>query len=168
VSDYDAASKIRSAITSEILRAAQAEGIDVKDRKPWRDSQYTISVAEPLAGIKYGLIARDVATRVIEGYIKYAREDGRTWLQIGQALGLAEDAESNYDVASAAYDHAAGKPSLLRTPSFFWSCPACGQGVTDYGPFTANPWDNESGHADGCARFAADVARYRADWGDDE
>jgi hypothetical protein len=125
-------------------------------------------MAEPLAGIRYALIARSAASVVAERYVRLARQDGLTWLQVGEALGLARDGDSGYDVGAAAYEYAAGPARGFEQPSFHWDCPACGSWVTDHGPYTANPWDSVSGHADDCTRFAGEVAAYRAEWGDDE
>jgi hypothetical protein len=157
---------MRSAVDDAVLRAARADGTEVRDRKAWRTSSFTFPVAEPLAGIRYAMTAQAAAARVADSYIRYAREDGRTWLQIGQALAL--QADSDYDIAAGAYEHASGPERPFHEPSFRWDCPSCGQGITDHGPYTANPWDSESGHAEGCPRFAAEIARYHAYCGDDQ
>lgn len=168
---HDTASEMRSAIDREIIRAARAEGVDVRERKlSWSSSGLTTLRAEPLAAIRYARIARGAAARAIEAYIKIAREDGLTWLQVGQALGLADDPEAggDYDVGAAAYEYATGPARAFEQPLFYFDCPVCRKRVTDHGPYTANPFDCESGHGDGCERFSAEVARYREDWGDDE
>jgi hypothetical protein len=48
-----------------------------------------------------------------------------------------------------------------------WTCPSCTKTVVDHGPYESHPEHNERGHADGCARLAAEVAARRqrqAEW----
>jgi hypothetical protein len=46
-------------------------------------------------------------------------------------------------------------------PTFAWTCPACGQMVSDRGPVLM-PAADETGHADGCARLATAQAGWLA------
>jgi hypothetical protein len=47
--------------------------------------------------------------------------------------------------------------------SFYYTCPACAQAISGRGPYESHPEDNEQGHADGCARLAADAAAWQAE-----
>ncbi len=55
-------------------------------------------------------------------------------------------------VAGWAFDYATGPRTAdgwFGGPVFPWTCPACGQTVSDRGP-CRGPRDDESGHTDGC------------------
>jgi hypothetical protein len=163
---FDAADQMRQAIRRVLLEAARAEGAEVRERGMW-SAAVTVQMAEPLAGIRYARIAEDAAKRLVEDYVAAARADGRTWLEIAGALGLSGD--DRYDLGVEAFNRVAGNVvSGFRPASFYWRCPVCGKGITEYGPFEANPVNTQSGHAEGCERLAAEAATYRADWGDDE
>ncbi len=154
---------------ASVLKIAQARGAEVRERKIWPDSDLTTRYAEPLAGIRAAVTARDAATRVVGDYIKHAREDGEPWLEIGKALGLEGAGDGGpYDLAVAAFDFAAGQPDLWHRSTFSWTCPACGKFIRDYGPGEANPEDNEEGHAEGCARMTEAIRAYRSQWDEED
>ena len=88
------------------------------------------------------------------GAARRAREDGRSWQGIGEAMGYAE-------VAELAFRRVAS--DLGSGASFDWRCPSCEGLVTDYGPEVPLP-DAQQGHAGGCERFAAGVAGWDALW----
>src|SRR5436189_232020 len=75
------------------------------------------------------------------------------------ALGVGE-----LDTASAAALLFLGTQTAVQKltggrsfPPLTWSCPACGQQVTDRAP-TGRPAHIEHGHASGCARLSRDQA----------
>jgi hypothetical protein len=68
--------------------------------------------------------------------------------------------------AEAAYDFATGRNERSDWHWVTWDCPACGQRITDEGPSNGVAQD-EKGHANDCARHAADIAREDAEWGAD-
>src|SRR5258708_3098904 len=164
-----AASDAYLAARSAVLRIAQAEGSEIREMHIWPGSISTTRYAEPMAGIRAARILERTAGRVTDDYIRFAREDGAGWLQIGEALGLAEDGDPRgYELAVAAYEYAAGKPDLWGNNTFYYSCPSCAQTISDRGPYQSHPEDNEQGHGQDCARLAADIAAWQADqdaWG---
>jgi hypothetical protein len=86
-----------------------------------------------------------------------AREDGKSWREIGEALGRPDP-----DAAFLRVAERAG-----RYPVAPWACGDCGHMVIDRGPDAGHPEDQERGHAEGCERFAATVAAWDdADEGD--
>ena len=117
----------------------------------------TTAQPEPLAGIRAATELRHAASRAVSGCVRYAREDGKSWTEIGAAMEPARDQCSAF-LAVASH--------LGRGPSFAWTCPACGQTVIDYGP-EAGPNDSEQGHGDGCERFVATIEAWDAQWEDD-
>ncbi len=149
---------------SAVLRAAQASGAPLRERSIWPGSASTMQYAEPLAGLRAARILEDTARRVTSDYIRYARQDGATWAQIGEALSLDAGGErSGYDLAVAAHEHATGEPEPFRHPTFGWMCPDCGQGISDYGPYESHPADREHGHSDSCTRLGVQVAAWQAE-----
>jgi hypothetical protein len=127
-----------------------------------------VHYAEPAAGLRIARALEHAAARVARDYIRHARRTEVSWHEIGAALGLGPDAnERGQALGEAAFGYAAGESGLPWRASFGWTCPACGQSVTDRGPYEPNPEDNQDGHADGCARLAAGAAAYRT-WRDEE
>jgi hypothetical protein len=154
----------------EAVRLARDSGAGVVARPVFSsDPGPTVSDVEPLAGAR---AARDLelgARWAARDYIRQAREAGHGWDQIGQALGVAPDADADQaglTVAEAAYTYAAGRPETeapWRPRSFWWTCQSCEQVISDRG-LVAGPADDEPGHADNCARLAAAVAEWDASW----
>ena len=75
-----------------IMREARAQGKELITRKAWPGACSNIMYAEPLEGIRIALTRASAARRAVDDYVKIAREEGRTWAQVGQALGPAETA----------------------------------------------------------------------------
>ena len=141
-----------------IVRDARAQGKELITRKAWPGACSDIMYAEPLEGIRIALTRASAARRTVDDYVKIAREEGRTWAQVGQALGLAgTTADRGVPLAEAAFEYVVPvREDSLRfdTPSFGWHCRSCGGFVSDRGPYESHPEDNEHGHAEGCARMA--------------
>ena len=116
---------------------------------------------EPLAGIRAATALGHAVSRVKADCARYAREDGVTWEQIGEALGFKPGPDLP-PVGESAFRVLAS--DLGRGPSFAWTCMACGQTVIDYGPEAGHLSEQETGHAEGCERFAADLEAWQ--WGD--
>lgn len=153
-------------VRAEVLKHARASGAQIRERPAWPGSSISIRYAEPLAGIGAAVAMQNAAVRVAADYVKHAREDGTGWLDIGKALGLDDGDRAPYEIAAAAFEWQAGDYDL-RQPAVYWKCRACGQGITDRGPYDANPADCEEGHAEGCTRLAAEVEAYDAQWKDE-
>jgi len=127
---------------------------------------------EPLAGLRAAVLARNVTTRQVRDYAEQARADGHSWDAVAEALGLGQ-VEGPLTRGEQAYLHLVEHRLLHtddpdrrsgRSPVAYWRCSACGQYVTDRGPFEAAPFNNEEGHAPECARHATEIAAYRAEW----
>ena len=149
---------------------ARDRGAEVTSRPMFADSGVTVRDLQPLDGAR---AARDIelgARHAARDYIRQAREAGHGWDQIGQALGLAPNADADQaglTVAEAAYTYAAGNPhtdtAIRYGRSFLWRCRSCDQAISDRG-LIAGPADNEPGHTDQCSRQAAAVAEWNAGW----
>jgi hypothetical protein len=149
-----------------IVNDARAQGKELITRKAWPGAYSDITYAEPLEGIRIALTRASAARRAVDDYVKIAREEGRTWAQVGEALGLAETAaDRSVPLAEAAFEHVVPLRDSFRfdTPSFGWHCRSCGGFVSDRGPYESHPEDNEHGHAQGCARMAERVAAHDAE-----
>jgi hypothetical protein len=123
---------------------------------------------DPAAGMRAARAVELAARRMTRDYVKVARQDGMTWREIGETLGLSAPADwREGSVADAAFDFAAGPADshYARTygRSFGWTCPACLGVVSDHGP-VQGPRDDEPGHKDGCQRLAAAIAAWEAQW----
>jgi hypothetical protein len=128
---------------------------------------------EPLAGVRAAVLARDVAAGQVRVYAEAARGAGRSWDEVGEALGIDADEYGEPRAELAFLLLIEGRPLPDSAPSFGsgrsaarWTCTACGQRITDTGPFEAAPFNNEDGHAGDCPRHAAEIAACRATWGD--
>jgi hypothetical protein len=132
------------------------------------DPERTVEEPEPLAGIRAAAALEHEARQVLAGCARYAREDGLSWEQIGEAL-LAAPAPGEPSRAVAAFDRLAWSYDQWQAPTFTWTCPSCLRQVLDHGPEAGgHPSETEEGHADGCARLAAAIDAWNAQWEDDE
>lgn len=132
------------------------------------DLDMTTSDAEPMAGILAARHLEHAAREFARGYVRQAREDGRTWHEIGAALDLgASAAHRGVSLAEAAYDDSAGDPdgeyARRYGRTFAWTCPACRATVIDQGP-CSGPASDERGHADDCQRLTGAIAAWEAQW----
>jgi hypothetical protein len=121
-------------------------------------------LVEPLPGVRAAAVLRDAARRVLGDAVEAARAAGRSWDEVGEALGLPDDGEPVGEVAFALVveGREPERPrELFRLPSTSWRCGSCGELVSDRGPFESHPVDNESGHTADCARHLADVRAWR-------
>ncbi|MFL6115531.1 MAG: hypothetical protein ACJ786_29925 [Catenulispora sp.] len=127
---------------------------------------------DPLAGVRAGRLVADVAAGALRYWALRARGAGRSWDDVGEALGLKTDA-CDVPRAEAAWkwlvEHrpTAPPPRLERPSSAVWTCSTCRARVRDTGPFAANPDDRETGHHDDCARRAAALEAWRVEEGGD-
>jgi hypothetical protein len=126
---------------------------------------------DPLSGVRAAVLVGEVAAGQIAEYATAARAAGRSWDEVAAVLGVQEGPYNSRAevVFGGLIEHRPlpveerngwGERSTAR-----WTCGTCGGRVTDSGPFEGHPADNESGHADTCARMGAEVAAYRRRWG---
>ena len=102
-------------------------------------------------------------------YAAAARGEGSSWEQLADALDLP--IEEGQDRAVETFRWVAPHPPHpFDTRSLRWECASCGARVHDTGPYAAHPDDNETGHAPGCPRYAADIAAWKqhAGWDDED
>ncbi|GAA1858722.1 hypothetical protein GCM10009836_43700 [Pseudonocardia ailaonensis] len=118
---------------------------------------------DPVAGIRAAVLARSIAAAEIRCYAEQARAGGRSWDEIGEAIGLEEAGAERGELAFGLVVE--NRPLPFHPPfeliSAWWRCGSCGERVRDRGPFEANPANTESGHASSCRRHAAEIAAYR-------
>jgi len=129
----------------------------IRDRP---DDGLTRTEPEPLAGIRAALALRSAAANAARDcvLVLYAREDGRTWAEIGQAVygdSLPAPQRPAEAFAYFAMDLGSG-------PVFPWVCGTCGAMVLDRGPEAGSPADQELGHAAGCERLTETIREYEA------
>jgi len=150
----------------DIVRESGGRVVDRPVFRGCPDLNMTTTEAEPMAGLQAACHLEHAARLVARECIRNAREDGRSWHEIGVALGLGTATEDRgISVAEAAYDYAASEPFSEYDPrSIPWTCKACLEVIGDRGPETGHPADAEPGHADGCPRLAATIAAWQASW----
>lgn len=146
---------------------AAAAGARMVTRPAFRDRPEfgTREEPEPLAALAAARRLQSAAAAEIAASARAAREDGRTWEEIGAAAGFRPSAERT--AAEAGFGMIAGPGQPGRAPAFYWHCPACDRTVSDYGPETGNPAEAEAGHAGDCPRLAAQAAA-RDEWQPDD
>lgn len=160
----------RAAARSTIERFALDQGGKVVTRPAFRGADRTVKDVEPIAGLRAAYQVELAARHVGRDYIRHAREAGASWHDIGAAMNLTPGrvremgAES---IADAAFTYATGSPDTDFARSYgrsvAWNCKSCDQLIADHG-LCNGPADDERGHADNCARLAATIARWDADW----
>jgi len=112
---------------------------------------------EPVACLESVRELERAAHELIERYIGLAREAGRSWHEIGEALDLHWAAAANKEsTADEAYDYALRYQPGTGRRTFTWICPACQRQITDNGPWPDLP-EQETGHAADCARRTAQL-----------
>lgn len=111
--------------------------------------------SEPLTRLVAALELEHAAHAAQRSLIRQARETGRSWYEIGQALDLLWHAVvSNESVADEAYDYALRYDRVtVAKPTHTWTCQACQQVVTDHGPWPLRPEQQEECHASDCSRW---------------
>ena len=117
---------------------------------------------EPIACLEVARELERAAHAVQLDYVHQARDSGRSWYEIGEALDLHWAASANKEsIVVEAYDYALelGRCPGLGRPPLTWMCPACQQTITDQGPYGDLP-QQQDGHTGDCPRWAAEVA----DW----
>jgi hypothetical protein len=116
---------------------------------------------EPVAGLEYARELERAAHILVEHYIRLARETGRSWFEIGEALDLHQAAAANKaSIADEAYDYALRYQPGTGRRTFWWRCPACQHQVDDNGPWP-DPPGQEDGHAANCPRRAAQIRAWQ-------
>ena len=117
---------------------------------------------EPIACLEAARELERAAHDMQHGYILRARQAGRSWYEIGEALDLHWAASANKEpLAVEAYDYALRfdpRPSS-QVITFTWPCPACEQTITDHGPYV-DLARREEGHGPACPRWAAALAAW--------
>jgi len=162
----DYISRVQAEARTAIHLLVKASGGEMTDR-PWIRSEpqgRTVREPEPLAGIRAAVAFEREHRRRCLGYIRYAREDGLTWREIGEALGFGSR-PPDLDPAVRAYRYAV--PGHAAADWTTWTCPSCRQLVRDYGP-ELGPREAEQGHAGGCGRFAVTVRAWGAQWDEED
>lgn len=170
MSDYDTRHQIRRAV----YELAKQSGDQMVTRQSVRGEPAfgTTQAPEPRAAIRTAKALTQEARRYCLDAIRYAREDGLTWQDIGDALGIQvtavdpDDHGAGESVAGYAYEYAVPGYRGISPDWFTWTCPSCGENIRDYGPGSGTP-DAEQGHAEGCERFAEAVRAWDAQWEDD-
>jgi len=115
---------------------------------------------EPVAHIEAAHALETLAHTHIGDLIRIAREAGRTWHEIGDALDLYGQAvAANEPVAEVAHGYALEYQVSKSMRRLTWTCPACHQLITDRRPFDELP-GREEGHADDCTRWSAELAEW--------
>jgi hypothetical protein len=152
-----------------VLGIVRDSGGQVVERPVFRDRpdlDLKVTGADALAGLRAAAGLKQASRVLSLDYVRYAREDGHSWHDIGVALGFSDDTESGISAAGAAYDYAAGTAASAWC-SFAWVCQHCRATIIDHGPEAGHPADCEEGHADGCTRLAAAVTAWAASWDDE-
>jgi len=155
----------------ERLVVAQFDG-EVRDESiPGYQMLTRRRVVDPLTGVRAARAMANASRGLLVGQARDARAAGSSWDEIGEALGLPDTAADEPRAEAAFADLVEGRRvnaqwRSFRSPSTSWRCGSCDELVTDYGPtHSSHPDDQESGHADTCARHRAALAQWRIDTG---
>ncbi|HJP80581.1 MAG TPA: hypothetical protein VJ914_40290 [Pseudonocardiaceae bacterium] len=137
-------------------------------RPAFPGSAFITSAPVPAGGIHAAILLRNRAVVELLDQVRAARGQGMSWERIAAIPGVLEGGNAGESPAERAfYLVAPQEPDSFRPSYTTWCCATCDRSVTDRGPFEAHPANNESGHAEDCARLAAEVEQYRREWGED-
>ena len=126
-------------------------------------AQHTANLADqhPLASLEAAAELEQAAHDLVAEHIRLARQVGRTWYQIADALHLHAVACVNKEsAADEAFSFALQYRSIADQRGIIWICPACHQKITDHGPWDELP-KQEDGHTAECSRRTAELAARR-------
>jgi hypothetical protein len=164
--------QVRSLVDRAVTTAVPAA--DMVERKIRPESEFGYPEPRPLAGLQAALLVARLANDRAYRFAKDLRGEGtHTWDEIADLLGIPWS--DDYVRRERAYELVGGDdPAQRRRGAYadvrvYWACAGprgCGKYITDRGPYDPHPRDNQDGHAEGCARLAADVARY--EWEQEE
>jgi hypothetical protein len=114
------------------LDVAFDTGAHLTARPAFPGARLSLPDLEPLMGLHASRQVELAARHAARDYVRLAREEGRSWHQIGQALGLEPGTDrdsAGHTVAEAAYNYVAGDPNADCVwpygRSFAWRCPSC-------------------------------------------
>src|SRR6185437_14518073 len=111
----------RTAARAAACKLALDAGAPITTRPLYHGASTATRDVEPAAGMQAARDLELAARNLTMDYIRQARETGATWHQIGAALGLRPDGDTQQagdNVAEAAYTYAAGHRcwAALRIP----------------------------------------------------
>lgn len=157
-------------VVFQLLAAGQ--GTDALTQREIAPGRIAIKHTQPtsyVAGIEAARKVEQRARHLVVEYAHKARGEGVTWAELALVLGIEVDPELYNEPAADAFREIAHTPSRQFDRVWTgWTCASCAQRITDYGPYNGHPDDNEGGHADDCARHAAEIAAYMRRQGYDE
>lgn len=159
----DTTDQVRGLVDRAVKAGVPAD--QMYERKIRPESTFGYPEPRPRAGLQAALLVVRLANAEAYKFAKGLRGEGTSWLEIADLLGIPWSEEYSrreraYELVAGPADNRRGAYADLRV---FWTCGGpngCGQYVTDRGPYDPHPRDNETGHADGCARVAAEVAAW--------
>ena len=132
-------------------------------RKIRPESDYGFPEPRPLAGLQAALTVARLAQSQAYGFAKGLRGEGSSWDEIAELLEI--EWSEGYVQREQAFELVAGPASSYSYDRYvFFTCggpQGCGESISDRGPYNGYPSDNETGHAEGCRRLAAEVEAYR-------
>jgi hypothetical protein len=166
---YHAPDYIRAAARDKIGRAARDMVLHLTGDPRARvelssPAQLTADLAaeHPLASLEAAAELEQAAHDLVSEHIRLARQAGRTWYQIADALHLHAVACANKESArDKAFSFALQYRSIADQRDIIWICPACQQKITDHGPWDELP-EQEDGHTPDCPRRIAELAAWQA------
>jgi len=129
-----------------------------------RLTQHTADFAgqHPLASLEAAAELEQAAHDLVGEHIRLARQAGRTWYEIADALHLHAVACANKESArDEAFSFALQYRSIADQRNIIWTCPACQKKITDHGPWDELP-EQEDGHTPDCSRRTAELAAWRS------
>lgn len=173
----DARRRFADEVRAAIWRAAAGVFGAVASREPIEGYRVLTAAVldDPLCGVRAALMAHRVAAGLMREWAETARAAGASWDDVAAALDLTGN-EHGYESAGAVAfrwlverrDPAADRDLFAGrwTPAARWTCGACGERISDRGPFEPHPDDNEAGHHYTCARQTAAVRAYETERGE--
>jgi hypothetical protein len=161
---YDTvSSRVRFALreAARTVAARQSGSAGFIEKTLYEGDPYPRKAATAVAELKALVALRDGIRGALYQPVAAARGEGLTWTDIADLLEIPDDGGNR---AERAYDTVVDRSGDwgLSGASLGYTCDACQGSIIDHGPFESHPEDNETGHAADCARFAAEIAAWRA------
>jgi hypothetical protein len=116
---------------------------------------------DPLAAVVAAGQVVDIARGLVWRWAGAARGAGCSWEQVAAAMSIVDVDEPGVEAYLRLTDGISG--SSVAWAALRWTCEGCRRTVRDAGPWSANPADNETGHAPDCPRHIGEIDAHTAE-----
>lgn len=158
----------RAAVVSIVLAGlVEHDGPEAMQRRmvssPVADERWFAELVptDPLAAVVAAGQVADIARGLVRRWAAAGRGAGCSWARVAAVMSIVDVDDPAIEAYLRLTNGTSG--SSAAWASLSWTCGGCRRTVRDAGPWSANPADNETGHAPDCPRHRGEIDAYRAE-----